>query len=458
MSDIAPPESTVDGNSKKPMLPPAWKASELAADDPGQRRTPHWLAATIILIAVAAVTWAAFADIDEIARGEGRVIVASQIQLVQNLEGGIVSSIQVKEGDAVRQGQILFQLDDVRFSSAFREGAQGMWGLKAKVARLSAEVAAKPPAMPADVLKEAPALAANEMAVYRARQTDLAGKIAVTREQMTQRTQEVVELESKRDRTQEQLDLLRKEINITAPLVSKGAVSEVEMLRLERDSARLRTELEAAIHAIPRVRASVEEAKRRLDDNENQFRGLAAAELSQARNELAKVTESVPGLEDRLTRTAVRSPVNGIVKTVTNKTPGGVVQPGTPMAEIVPVEDSLIVETRIRPQDIGFVSVGQRAVVKLAAYDFSIYGGLDGTVDMVSADSIQPQASGGAPQEPYYIAHVRTVRSAIDFHGKILPVIPGMTGQVDVLTGRRSVLYYLLKPINKARQKALSER
>jgi len=459
MSEVAvSPRQTME----KPLsrrLPPAWQPHELAADDGGLKRAPHWLLLAIIAFVVVALVWAWLAQVDEIARGEGRVITASQTQYVQNLEGGIIEKIMVKEGDLVKKDQVLFQLDGMRFASAYREGQQGELGLRAKVARLTAEVQGTPLQMPPEVVKNAKALADNELAVHRARLADLAGKNAVLREQLVQRQQEVLELLSKRDRTQEQLDLVRREIAITGPMVKEGLVSEVELLRLQRESTRIRTELEAATLAIPRAQSAVEEAKRKMQDNEAQFRSQAAGELSAARNELAKVAEVVPGLEDRMARTQVRSPVNGVVKTVANKTPGGVVQPGTPMAEIVAVEDTLLVEARIRPQDIAFVSIGQKAVVKLAAYDYSIFGGLEGTLEYVSADSVQPQSQqpGQAP-EPYYIGHVRTLKPAIEYRGKLLPVIPGMTGQVDVLTGRRSVLYYLLKPINKVRERALTER
>ena len=451
------PHEPVAGR-KPPLLPPAWRPEELAADDGGLKRPPHWLLATVIGFFAIALAWAWLAQIDEIARGEGKVITASQTQYVQNLEGGIIEKILVQEGDLVKKDQALFQLDRVRFVSAYREGQQGELGLRAKVARLAAEVQGTPLRMPAEVLKGARALAENEITVHRARLGDLAGKNAVLREQLAQRTQEVVELQSRRDRTQEQLEILKREIAITAPMVKEGAVSEVELLRLQRESTRIRADLDAATLAIPRAQSAIEEARRKMQDNESQFRSQAAGELSAARNELAKVAEAVPGLADRMERTLVRSPVNGVVKTIANKTPGGVVQPGTPMAEIVALEDSLLVETRIRPQDIAFVSVGQKATVKLATYDYSIYGGVDGTVVHVSADSIQPQSQQGQSPEPYYIAHVRTLKPGVEYRGKILPVIPGMSGQVDVLTGRRSVLYYLLKPINKTLERSLTER
>lgn len=443
---------------KVPLLPPAWRPEELTADDGGLKRSPHWLLAAIVGFFAIALVWAWLAHVDEIARADGKVITSSQTQYVQNLEGGIIEKILVQEGDLVKKDQVLFQLDRVRFASAYREGQQGEFGLRAKVARLTAEVQGTAMQMPAEVLEGARALADNEVAVHRARLADLAGKNAVSREQLAQRTQEVVELQSRRDRTQEQLEILKREIAITGPMVKLGAVSEIELLRLERESTRIRTDLDAATLAMPRVQSAIEEVRRKMQDNESQFRSQAAGELSAARNELARVAESVPGLEDRMVRTLVRSPVNGVVKTIANKTPGGVVQPGTPMAEIVAMEDSLLVEARIRPQDIAFVSVGQKATVKLAAYDYSIYGGMEGKLVHLSADSIQPQSQTGQAIEPYYVAHVRTLKPGMEYGGKIFPVIPGMTGQVDVLTGRRSVLYYLLKPVNKAIERSLTER
>jgi adhesin transport system membrane fusion protein len=449
-------EATV---KRKPLLPPAWRPEELAADDGGLKRSPHWLLAAILGFMLIAVIWAWLAKIDEITRGEGKVITTSQTQYVQNLEGGIIDKILVKEGDLVNKDQVLFQLDRVRFASAYREGQQGELGLRAKVARLTAEVQGTALKMPPDVVKTAPALADNETAVHRARLADRAGKNAVLREQLAQRMQEVVELQSKRDLTREQWEILKREVAITAPMVQQGVVSEVELLRLQREASRIRTDLDGAALALPRAQSAVEEVKRKIQDNESQFRSQAANELSATRNELAKVAEAVPGLEDRMARTQVRSPVHGLVKSIANKTEGGVVQPGTTMAEIVAVDDSLLVEARIRPRDIAFVSVGQQAVVKLAAYDYSIYGGLEGKLVYVSPDSIQPQSQQpGQSTEPYYIVHVRTAKPALEHQGKLLPVIPGMTAQVDVLTDRRSVLHYLLKPINKALETALRER
>jgi membrane fusion protein, adhesin transport system len=440
-------------NAPARILPPAWRRDELSLDDPGLRRNVHWLLSTIVAFFVVAVIWAALAVVDEVTRGEGKVITSSQTQYIQNLEGGIISEILVREGQVVEKGDVLFRIDSTRFASEFREGRSSDRALRAKVARLTAEAQRTRLQMPDELRKEAPTAAQNELAVYEARQQDLANKNGIFREQLAQRNQELIEMRSRAARLDEGLQYLQKEIALTAPLVKQGIMSEVELLRLEREAARVRTDLDAARLALPRIQAAIEEAKRKMADGELAFRSAAAAELADARAQLAKLGEALPALEDRVSRTEVRAPAKGIVKVIPNKTPGGVVQPGSPLAELVPVEESLLVEAKIKPSDIAFVSVGQPAVVKLAAYDYSIYGGLEGKVVYVSGDSLQP-----AQGEPYFVAHVRTHASAVAFQGKMLPVIPGMTATADVLTGRKSVLEYLLKPINKVRERALRER
>lgn len=430
--------------------PAGW---QLPAQEERARWLPHALLATVAGFVVVALVWAGLAEIDEVTRGEGRVITASQVQLVQNLEGGIVTQILVKEGEVVAKDQVLMRIDDTRFASAFREGRQGGLALRARIARLEAEARRTPMKVPEDVMRGNRELAAQELAAFESRRRDLAAKEEILRQQLAQRQSKVAELRTRIERLGESHALIRREIDLTAPMVKQGIVSEVELLRQEREAARIRTELDGARLAMPRIEASIEEAKKRIEDNDLAFRSQAASELTLAQGEFAKLNETMPALEDRVTRTAVRSPLRGIVKQILVKTLGGVVQPGNPMAEIVPLEETLLVETRIRPSDIAFVTVGQRAVVKLTAYDYSIYGALDGTIEHLSADSVQPQQG-----EPYYIAHVRTSTGTLQFRGRALQVIPGMTASVDVLTGKRTVLYYLLKPVNRAREQALRER
>jgi len=432
---------------------PTWSDAELFPSEQQQRFLPHVLLAVIGTFFLVAAVWANYATLDEVTRGDGKVVTSSQLQVVQNMEGGIISEILVKEGALVEKDQILMRIDDTRFSSAFREGHKGSLALKAKVARLEAEVYKQRFAIPPEVAKEDPLLAENETAQYRARRLDLEVKKEILQQQLAQRRQELVEMQSRQEQLKQSFHFVQKELAITTPLVKEGVMSEIELLRLEREVRRIKIDLDATTLAVPRLQAAIEEGRRKIEDNEHTFQSQAAADLNQAKSELAKLAETMPALEDRLSRTTVRSPVNGIVNQIKVKTIGGVVQPGSPLLEVVPIEDTLLVEAKIRPTDIAFVAVGQPAIVKLTAYDFSIYGGLNGKIEHISADSIANEKG-----ELFYLTYVRTDKSTLEFKDKLLPIIPGMTATVDVLTGRKSVLDYLLKPVNKARERALRER
>ena len=445
----APP---APAEAPKPTLA-GWISDRIRAEDLRERRLPHVLLAMVLLFFVVAVAWAAYFQIEEVARGDGRIITQSHVQVITNLEGGIIAEILVSEGDRVKKDDPLIRIDPTRFEAAYKEGEQSAVALKARIARLSAEAQRGAFDMPAEVKKLNPTLAERESALYRARQAEQTAKVQVLRQQLVQRQSELDELKSRTQRLAEQLVLVDREVTITAPLIKKGVVSEVELLRLEREQTRTRTELEQARLSIPRVEAAISEARSKLADVEATFRAQAGGELALAAGELAKIAEQMPALEDRATRTIVRAPMDGIVKTIPNRTIGGVVQPGSPMIEMVPVEDKLLVETRLKPADIAFVRVGQRAIVKVTAYDYSIFGGLEGKIAHVSADSTVPQQG-----EPFYIAHVLTNSNTIDYFGKKLSISPGMLASVDIITGKRSVLYYLTKPINRARERAMTER
>lgn len=439
----------------QPAKPQGWTPGQIGAANMRERRLPHVLLISVAVFFVLAMVWAAYFQLEEVVRGDGRVITKSQVQLITNLEGGIIAEVMVREGDVVKKDQPLMRIDPTRFIAAYREGEQGSLVLKAKIARLTAETNNSALSMPADVQKGNPAVSQQEPALYRARQAEMATKRQVLTEQLTQRESELRELQSRAGRLAEQLVLVEREYKITAPPVQRGIVSEVELLRLEREQTRTRTDLEQAQLSIPRAQAAISEVRSKLVDVQNAFRSQAGAELAQAQAEFSKTSEQMPVLEDRATRTLVRAPMHGIVKTIPNKTVGGVVQPGSPMVEMVPVEDTLLIETRLRPADIAFVHAGQPAMVKITAYDYSIFGGLEGKIEYVSADSTVPQPQQG---EPYYVAHIRTTSNAIDYFGKKLSISPGMLASVDVITGKRSVLYYITKPINRARERAMTER
>ncbi len=447
------PQQLVPAEAAKPK---GWAQEQIGAAHVAERRLPHVLLIGVAVFFVLALAWAAFFQIEEVVRGDGRVVTKSQIQVVTNLEGGIIAEVMVREGDIVKKDQPLMRIDPTRFIAAYREGAQGSLVLKAKIARLTAETNLSGLAMPADVQKGNPTVAQQEPALYRARQAEQETKKQVLSQQLAQRESELRELQSRAEHLAEQLLLVEREYKITAPLVQRGVVSEVELLRLEREQTRTRTDLDQARLSLPRVQAAIAEARSKLVDVENTFRAQAGAELAQAQAEFSKSSEQMPALEDRASRTLVRAPMHGIVKTIPNKTVGGVVQPGSPMVEMVPVEDTLLIETRLRPSDIAFVHPGQRALVKVTAYDYSVFGGMEGKIEYVSADSTVPQT----PQqgEPYYVAHIRTTSNSIDYYGKKLSISPGMLASVDVITGKRSVLYYVTKPINRARERALTER
>ncbi|MFZ5467051.1 MAG: HlyD family type I secretion periplasmic adaptor subunit [Pseudomonadota bacterium] len=424
-------------------------AAALLEQSPRGARLILWLVALFVALFLG---WAAIAELDEVTRGGGKVIPSRQVQVVQNLEGGIVSEILVREGETVDPGAILLRIDDTRFASSLRESDIRLNVLKAKSARLQAEAEGTDFVPPADVQKAHPELVERERRLYESRRIELESNLAILRQQMEQRRQEVSELESRRAHLEQGLALVGREISMNRPLVQQGVVSEVELLRLEREANQIRSELSSTRLSIPRGVSRLDEAKRKLEEAELSFRSQARLELSSVQGELSGLAESSVALEDRVRRTQVRAPVRGIVKQLRVNTVGGVVQPGMDLVEIVPLEDTLLVEARIRPSDIAFIHPGQKAVVKFSAYDYSIYGGLEGEVDHISADTLESE------DESYYLVRVRTDRNFLGRAEAPLPIIPGMTASVDILTGKKTLLHYLLKPVLRAREYALTER
>ncbi len=406
-----------------------------------------------LIFLVVVVTWAAFANLDEITVGEGKVIPSSQVQVIQNLEGGIVSAIPVKVGDTVKKGDIVMQLDETRFASSAGESKAKNDALMAKIARLTAEAAGTPFVIPAVLAGENATVIQEEKALYENRQRELDAALGVLRQQVSQRSQEIAEKKARQQQLQLSYDLSAKELRMSKPLLAQGVMSEVEILRIERQVNDMRGELEATKLAIPRLEAQLAEARSKLEGQQAKFRSDAAVELAQARADFAGTSASSIAVEDRLARTAIRSPVTGTIKQLKFATVGGVIQPGVEVMEIVPLEDNLLIEVRIRPSDVGFLRPGQGALVKISAYDFSIYGGLDATVENITADSITNEKG-----ESFYLVRVRTAKNALGTPEKPLQIIPGMLASVHIRTGEKSVLSYLLKPVVKAKYDALRER
>jgi membrane fusion protein, adhesin transport system len=415
--------------------------------------------AHILLLVIAsffgiAFAWASWASLDEVTRGDGRVIPSSQVQVVQNLEGGIVAALLVREGEIVERGQVLLRIDNVRAASDFRESRKRYLALAGALARLRAEVGGRGEiTFPDEVLSEAAEVALAETALFQVRRIALDNELSVLQSQVEQREQELTELRHRLAQLERSLALAREELAITEPLAARGVVSKVEALRLRRQVNDLEGELEAVRLSIPRIESARREGLQRLDERTSAFNSDSQRELNAVQAEVEALREAIAAEEDRVQRTEVRSPVRGTIQQVLVHTVGGVVQPGADLVEIVPLEDTLLVEARVRPADIAFLRPGLPAVVKITAYDFAIYGGLKATVEDISADTIADERG-----ERFYRIRVRTEEALLERDGEPLPVIPGMTAQVDILTGEKTVLDYLLKPILRARDHALRER
>lgn len=405
------------------------------------------------LALVVALVWMALAHLDEVTRGEGKVIPSRQLQILQSLDGGMVQEILVREGQSVKEGQPLIRIDPTRFASNLKENRVQYLSMLAKAARLEAIASGKPFVMPEEVLKDAPDIALQEQTLFQSKRSELDAAMGVAQQQLIQRTQEYKELQTRRDQATQSYDLTSRELEATRPLLKSGAVSDVEVLRLERDLARYRGERDGANAQGPRIQASISEASRKMQEIDLTFRNVARAELSEVMGKVSSLSEGSVGLADRVKQSEIRSPVNGTVKQMFTNTVGGVVQPGKDLIAIVPSEDTLLLEARIAPRDIAFLRPGQPALVKFTAYDFSIYGGLDATLEHIGADSVVDEKGNS-----YFLVKVRTKTGYLEEGGKRLPIIPGMMAEVDILTGKKTVLSYLIKPVLRAKATAMTER
>jgi membrane fusion protein, adhesin transport system len=406
----------------------------------------RWTVVSLVVLTL----WAAIAQVDEVTKGEGKVIPSSQVQVIQSMDGGVVDEILVKEGQAVEAGALLLRIDPTRFVSNLRENQAQYLPLVAKAARLEALSHKKPFVAPPDVAKVAPEMVERERILFESSRAGLEAELSIAREQNNQRQQELNETLARREQAARGLDLVSQELAATKPLVKSGAVSEVDILRLERDVARLRGEREQATAQSARVQAAIAESNRKIQEVELNFQNKLRGELSDTMAKLGSLDAGSGALADRVAKADVKSPVRGTVKRLLVNTVGGVVQPGKEVVEIVPSDDALLLEARVPPKDIAFLHPGQAAMVKFTAYDFAIYGGLEATLEHIGADTVTDD-KGNA----FYVVRVRTHQSSL---GHNLPIIPGMVAEVDVLTGKKSILSYLLKPVLRAKANALTER
>jgi len=404
----------------------------------------------IAIVLLVLLVWAAIAKVDEVARGDGKVIPSQQLQIIQSYDGGVVEEILVHEGDIVNKGDLLLRIDPTRFVASFRENHAEVLALQSRAARLKALTTNVPFELPADLAKSAPDIAEHERAQYEANRRELDEQLSISRSQLEQRQQELREVRAKLAQVTRALDLANQELSVTQPLLKSGAVSEVEILKLQGEVSNAQGARQQALAQEQRLQSAVDESESKVREVELNESNKWRAELSETLAKLSSLTETGSGLADKIKYSEIRSPVRGTVQRLITNTLGGVVQPGHEVIEIIPLDDQLLIEAKVSPKDIAFLHPGEKAIVKFTAYDFAIYGGLTGTLEHISADTMKDDK-----ENVFYLVRVRTDRSGFDAS---LPIIPGMTTQVDILTGKKTVLSYLLKPVLRAKQNALTER
>jgi adhesin transport system membrane fusion protein len=424
--------------------------TSILAQTPKGGRAITWM---IFALFVLFMVWAYFSNIEQVTRGDGKVIPSSQIQIVQNLEGGILSEILVDVGEMVKKDQLLLRIDETRFSSSFKQNRAKYLSYKARAARLLSEANGTFFEVPQEVIDEKPEIGVREQELFESRKREFQSNMDILQEQISQREHEYKELTTKLEELTRTYAILQKELELTRPLISQGAVSEVEVLHLERQASQMQGEIATIKQTIPKAQSRLQEAQLALRENQLVFFNKAKSELNEVLAELDEVSASAIALEDRLRRTNVRSPVAGTINRLLVNTVGGVIQPGMDLVEIVPLEDTLVIEAKIKPADIAFLRPNQEAKVKFTAYDFTIYGGLDAKLEHISADSITDEKGNS-----YYLVRLRTDKNYLGPESDPLPIIPGMVASVDILTGEKTVLAYLLKPVLRAKYMALREQ
>jgi adhesin transport system membrane fusion protein len=423
-------------------------------------QTSQLLLFSTLALLVTALIWAYFAALDEVKRGNGKVVPSRQIQVVQSLEGGIVTTILVREGDSVKENVPLMRIDDTNFASQYGEVRERRGATAARVARLEAQAAATPKLVFPETLKQEAARAVEtEQSVFDAQMRKLAQDIDVLEKQYAQRQQELAEFQASEKKLTDTLQILGREVALTRKLYEQRVVPEIEMLRLERQATEMRGQLEIVKASMVKAQAGMQEAQAKIANARTAFRAQAEDDLAKSKGDLAVLDENIKAAQDKVRRTELRSPVNGIINKLNVTTVGAVVPPGGNVMEIVPLDDTLLVEGRIKPQDIAFIRPDQDAVVKISAYDSSVYGSLKGKVERISADTIIDEKGDRNDRgETYYRVMVRTEKNHLGTSERPLPVIPGMVTTVEVLTGQKTVLEYLLKPARMLRDEALRER
>lgn len=407
----------------------------------------------LTLTVAGAIFWMDRTMLDEVVKGSGKIEPSGRIKSIQNLEGGIIKEIMVKEGDMVKKGQSLLKIEDIFFSSSHEKNRLKYNELYAKLIRLKAEAFAKPFMKPDKIDKGLAELVEKEHNLYMSNLEQLEKSLAVIHAQVTQHREKLEELKTNHEELKEEMELVQKQIDINIPLVKRKIVSEVNFLKLKQEKNNVQQELTKTKHSIRTMKSVIEEAENTLDGTKLIFQNRAKVEYNSIDAELIRIKESQFALNDQVKRTLVRSPVNGVVKNMYVNTIGGVVQPGSEIMDILPTGDTLLVDVKIHPKDIAFIYPDQRAIIKVTAYDFSIYGGLNGKIVRISPDSTT-EADG----QTYYNIWIETDRNYLGTKDSPLKLIPGMVVNTDIVTGKKSILDYIVGPLLNTTDNALKER
>lgn len=416
-------------------------------------RASNILLLVIAVVFAALTVWAAVAEVDTVAQAPGKVIPSARVQVLQSLEGGVVQAIQVVQGQAVEAGDVLITLSPMQAGGDFQTRQQQALALGARVARLQAEADGRSPVFDAALRRDGAGYVKVESDAFEGRRAEQAAQLSMMQAQVAQRLKERDEAKIAILTAQRSLAAAREERAMLEKLVAQGLEPRIELVRIERTISEAEGREQSARVTIERLQQAIVETQSRRDSAQQQFRAQARDELTRSIAELRALEQGMPALEDRVDRTSLKAPVRGVVNRVMVNTVGGVAKPGDVLIELVPADDQLVVEAMVSPRDIGFVQPGQVARVKLTAYDYSIFGAMTGQVTQVGADAITNERG-----EAFFLVRVKTDHKVVESIDRKLPVISGMQAQVDIVTGSKTVLSFLLKPLIAVRESAFRER
>lgn len=418
---------------------------------------PNWVS-QVFLWSIAALVgwfflWAALSEVDERVRGTGQAMPSSDMQVVQSLEGGILTDLLVAEGDHVRKGQSLLRIDDIQFASEGRGIEAQMSSLQAKQARLRAESSDQRFAIDPELIRKYPDIAATEKKLYESRRDEMKNAFSILEDEVRGAEADLEEVKASIVKYSKSRALLQKELDITKSMVAQKAQPEIDQIRLERQLNDIEGSLASALQSRSSLEAKLSAAQKRKEEKTGSLKSQALGELNEVEAKIASIQESLKSVQDKVDRTELKSPVDGVVQKLHIKTVGGVIQPAQKLVEIVPVTDDLMIRARISPADVAFLKPGQEVRVSITAYDPQIYGTLQGRLERIGADTSEDTQG-----NIYFEIDVRTDKGYLGDAVQRLPIVPGMIAETEVIVGKRTILSYLMNPVLRMKDRALTEK